>query len=121
MICVDKICNELKNSNQEWEKFGTPMSTFRGFINSDKNMTKLYDALKLNTYIFSEKFIHRLIIWSFAKEKILNKPVFGNGWSKHLGEQTSVIDINNQILPAIPLHPHNGVMQIWLELGFLVY
>ena len=55
LICIDEICHEKKNSNQEWEKYGTPMATFRGFLHSDKNISKLYDVLTYNKNYYISK------------------------------------------------------------------
>ena len=77
----------------------------------------------LNYYILilETKIIHRRVIWSFSKEKILEKPLFGHGIfsSRNLGDQYKIINSNNKMLPAIPLHPHNSILQIWLELGVI--
>ena len=73
-----------------------------------------YYLLKLES-----KIIHRRVIWSFSKQKILERPLFGHGIfsSRDIGDQYKILDNVNQILPAIPLHPHNNILQIWLELG----
>ncbi|WP_269716665.1 O-antigen ligase family protein [Caulobacter sp. NIBR2454] len=50
----------------------------------------------------------RLDIWAFTAAKILERP--GQGWG---------FDASRTFDPAIPLHPHNGALQLWLELGAL--
>lgn len=70
---------------------------------------------------------HRVEIWHFAAEKIALKPLLGWGFdaSRHIdGGQTQFVleqpDGSELIYPGIgllPLHPHNGVLQVWLELG----
>jgi O-antigen ligase len=73
---------------------------------------------------------HRLEIWSFVAERIRQRPVTGWGLdaARRLpGGTTPVvihhcdeagrpdrIALSNQ---ALPLHPHNAVLQVWLELG----
>jgi O-antigen ligase len=73
---------------------------------------------------------HRLEIWSFVAERIRQRPVTGWGLdaARRLpGGTTPVIihhcdeahrpdgiALSNQTLP---LHPHNAVLQVWLELG----
>ena len=73
---------------------------------------------------------HRLEIWSFVAERIGQHPVTGWGLdaARRLpGGTTPVvihrcdeagrsdgIALSNQ---ALPLHPHNAVLQVWLELG----
>lgn len=79
---------------------------------------------------------HRVAIWQFAAERIVEKPLTGWGLesSRHFQERyatpfpetyrksiapdqlvdATVAYFSSQILP---LHPHNGFLQIWLELG----
>ena len=73
---------------------------------------------------------HRLEIWSFVAERIWQRPIAGWGLdaARRLpGGTTPVIihhcdeadrpdgiALSNQ---ALPLHPHNAVLQVWLELG----
>ena len=56
-----------------------------------------------------------------TKEKILEKPLFGHGIfsSRVIGDQHKIINNQNKMLSAIPLHPHNSILQVWLELGFI--
>ncbi len=62
---------------------------------------------------------HRVEIWHFAAEKTLERPLFGYGFnaSRYVPNGDAV----SQFLPPgqslIPLHPHDGFLQIWLELG----
>lgn len=65
---------------------------------------------------------HRLSIWQFASTKIADKPL--GGWG--LGtvrlipggqENVSVLGRAGERAPAIPLHPHSGLLQIWVETG----
>ncbi|MDG2523088.1 O-antigen ligase family protein [Caulobacter segnis] len=48
----------------------------------------------------------RLDIWAFSAAKVLEKPALGWGF-----------DASRTFDPAIPLHPHNAALQLWLELG----
>lgn len=69
----------------------------------------------------------RLVIWQYAADKILDRPLTGHGirTSRALNEETEPIwfvyrdngKIEKGNTKAIPLHPHNGVIQMWLELG----
>lgn len=71
--------------------------------------------------------IHRLYIWRFCAERIAEKPLFGWGFeaSRTLpGGKTTVTDLAPSLpsdifgaMELLPLHPHNGPLQIWLELG----
>lgn len=48
----------------------------------------------------------RLDIWQFAADRILEHPFMGWG-----------LDASRVFSPDIQLHPHNGALQLWLELG----
>lgn len=48
----------------------------------------------------------RLQIWSFAIDRIAEHPLIGWG-----------LDASRAFPEAIPLHTHNGALQLWLELG----
>lgn len=73
---------------------------------------------------------HRVTIWEFTARHIVERPVLGWGMeaSRSMpggddeiqvwryaadGSRTSI----GQIEAQLPLHPHNGILQIWLELG----
>ena len=70
--------------------------------------------------------IHRLEIWEFTNNHIRERPWTGlgfNGSRQAPGGAERYILRNNdgQMIgqgDRLPLHPHNGAMQIWLELGF---
>jgi len=69
---------------------------------------------------------HRLAIWRFASDRIAEKPILGWGMDASRampgGHETAQAYMN---LPAdinltgevMPLHPHNALLQWWLELG----
>jgi O-antigen ligase len=59
---------------------------------------------------------HRLLIWSFAGERIAERPV--TGWG--LDSSRAIPGGDDPIRPGepwMPLHPHNAALQVWLELG----
>lgn len=66
---------------------------------------------------------HRLTIWGFTAKRIMEKPILGWGMDSARslpgGEDISVIWVGAQEVPEqlLPLHPHNAVLQWWLELG----
>lgn len=62
---------------------------------------------------------HRVEIWHFAAEKVLARPVLGYGFnaSRHVPNGDAVSAFLDPGKPIIPLHPHDGFLQIWLELG----
>jgi O-antigen ligase len=62
---------------------------------------------------------HRMEIWDFAARKTLDRPLFGHGFDSSRsvpndGEVSQFLGVGH---PIIPLHPHNGFLQVWLELG----
>jgi len=62
----------------------------------------------------------RVQIWNFTAERILERPLFGWGLDAadvmpNFGE-VSQLPWQEQIIPN---HPHNGALQLWLELGLV--
>ena len=68
---------------------------------------------------------HRLPIWEFTADRVIDKPIFGWGLDAARaipgGRETFdvLVNIDGDTTPGeyLPLHPHNGFLQIWLELG----
>jgi exopolysaccharide production protein ExoQ len=74
--------------------------------------------------------LHRLEIWGFVAEHIEQRPIAGWGLDAarrlpggtapviirrcDAARQPDGIALSSEILP---LHPHNGILQVWLELG----
>ena len=59
----------------------------------------------------------RLGIWQEASRLIAEAPVFGHGFdSTRVLAKTAPL-IAGTPWPSLPLHTHNGLLQIWLELG----
>jgi exopolysaccharide production protein ExoQ len=59
---------------------------------------------------------HRLLIWSFAGDRIAEHPLVGWG----LDSSRALPGGRDPIRPGetwLPLHPHNAPLQLWLELG----
>jgi exopolysaccharide production protein ExoQ len=59
---------------------------------------------------------HRLLIWSFAGDRIAEQPLVGWG----LDASRAIPGGQDPIRPGeawLPLHPHNAPLQLWLELG----
>jgi O-antigen ligase len=80
--------------------------------------------------------VHRLVIWDFTAARIAEKPI--TGWGLEASRampgggarpDAATLDRLNIKAPAqrdflamphvqvMPLHPHNGALQLWLELG----
>lgn len=67
--------------------------------------------------------VYRMYIWDFVADKIAEKPLlgWGIGASKRLGTDTEGILTDHrfgELGEPIPGHPHNAILQIWLEFGF---
>ena len=60
---------------------------------------------------------HRVKIWDFTANKILDRPMLGWGFnsSRYLAEKKD----KSKYGSSLQLHPHNGVLEIWLELGII--
>jgi len=67
--------------------------------------------------------VYRLYIWDFVAGKIAEKPFsgWGAGASKRVGTDAAGILTDprfGEFGEPIPIHPHNAVLQVWLEFGF---
>jgi O-antigen ligase len=65
---------------------------------------------------FKDSAGHRLLIWSFAGDRIAERPF--TGWG--LDSSRAIPGGADEIRPGqnwLPLHPHNAALQVWLELG----
>ena len=65
---------------------------------------------------------HRLFIWDFSMKKISKNPfkMVGLNSSRKIDpEHKNFIKYNEIILPLMPLHPHNNLIQITLETGII--
>ncbi len=79
----------------------------------------------------SKSAAHRILIWKNANRLIDDHPIFGYGLatSKAIYGPDSVMENNfipdvpglrwTNLSEPIPLHPHNAILQIWLELGVI--
>ena len=69
---------------------------------------------------------HRLAIWHFASQRSDARPLLGWGLdaSRNIGSG-SVVGVKDapklsaRAAEALPLHPHNATLQVWLELGLV--
>ena len=59
---------------------------------------------------------HRLAVWQFVADRLAEKPVLGWGLdaSRNLPGADSPIYLEGGLMP---LHPHNAILQVWVELG----
>ena len=61
---------------------------------------------------------HRIYIWGFVADRIAEHPFQGWGFdSSRNMPNFGVQSFKQQPGQVMPLHPHNAVLQIWLELG----
>ena len=87
-------------------------------------------APALDDYLLASEIVeqglnHRLLMWEFAADRLLERPWFGWGLdaSRNLPGGNTVVEIlvnrNGDLYPGelMPLHPHNALLQFWIELG----
>jgi O-antigen ligase len=59
---------------------------------------------------------HRLLIWQFAADRATDRPILG--WGLDSSRAIPGGHENPRGYPErLPLHPHNAILQVWLELG----
>jgi O-antigen ligase len=91
---------------------------------TDENIHRFNEKLHIYSYV------HRLYIWQYTANKITERPLlgFGMGSSPNDSIGGAVVDwpythpdgrIEMIHSKQIPLHPHNAILQWWLELGFV--
>jgi exopolysaccharide production protein ExoQ len=61
---------------------------------------------------------HRAEIWSFVSGRIAERPLLGWGLDS-ARDMPGGKDLITPGAEKLPLHPHNGMLQLWLELGAL--
>ena len=87
-------------------------------------LTPIVTELIRNLGISEFSLLHRMAIWEFASERLLTQPIVGWGLDASRavgsGQMVSVDDAPNlgaRTVEVLPLHPHNALIQAWLELG----
>jgi len=90
------------------------------FIGTIPAMEYLYSLNLIDRGGLPFSFVHRIEIWHFASNLALQQPLLGWGLdsSRSLAERVFV-SRGGYEFPVLPLHPHNAILQIWLELGFV--
>lgn len=75
---------------------------------------------------FSPSLMHRMQIWTFGKDRISEKPLFGWGLDADRvmpggHDPVTIAHCSTGVVMAVgeslPLHPHNGPLQIWINFG----
>lgn len=59
----------------------------------------------------------RFATWFHVAKLSMQQPVLGHGFGASRDFSATNEKLPGSILDAIPLHPHNGPLQVWLELG----
>ncbi len=71
----------------------------------------------LPVFLDSASVPHRIEVWSFISDQIMDKPFFGHG------VEATRFFYSDERLPLAKvhsvLHPHNAVLQIWVEFGLM--
>ncbi len=69
-----------------------------------------------STGSFERSIRHRLQIWAFVAERAQEHPYLGWGLdaSRRIPGGNELTSLGAE---KLPLHPHNGILQVWLELG----
>jgi O-antigen ligase len=119
----------------QWPK-GTPRVLATGIVLTivlvplaARSLPNDIDALWRREIPIPSSSFHRLVIWRFAADRIFEHPVLGWGFdssraipganrmfsTRRINSRTGEEEFNSGAM--LPLHPHNGVLQIWLELG----
>jgi len=62
--------------------------------------------------------VWRIEIWTFASETVWQSPWFGHGLDASRNFQAD-IEIPGYEVSALPLHPHNAALHVWLETGLV--
>jgi exopolysaccharide production protein ExoQ len=85
------------------------------------NETENLELKITNNILLPSSAVHRIKIWEFAAKKISERPLLGWGMnsSKHFSDGKNIIysASGRRLGEALPLHPHNTILQIWVELG----
>ncbi|MGJ3258561.1 MAG: O-antigen ligase family protein [Rhodospirillales bacterium] len=59
---------------------------------------------------------HRYLIWRFAADRAAERPFLGWGFNASRSLPGGH-ELTGERAELLPLHPHNAVLQVWLELG----
>jgi O-antigen ligase len=88
-----------------------------------KAVTAGAETARLDQGLLKGSAAHRLVIWRFTSSKILERPVLGYGLRAGRkvpgGERSVMLSQGDRLVKrrVFSLHPHNGPLEWWLELG----
>ncbi len=79
----------------------------------------LIDSALLSLNLDDFTLRHRFAIWEFAATRTMEQPIFGwgLGTSRVLPGTDGIAGQLGGGAETLPLHPHNALLQLWLELG----
>ncbi len=123
MVCLLKWDGVAIRRVMTWGLFAVVLSTpwSAPFVLdriSDNVVTRTADGQVVKASQALGSIVHRYEIWQFVADKAEEKPVSGWGFnsSRSMPGGDEELDTGKE---RLPLHPHNGVLQIWLELGYI--
>ncbi|WP_299615448.1 O-antigen ligase [Pelagibius sp.] len=91
-----------------------------GALLAGPGFAKLMKAAELDQASYlSETANYRVHIWDFVADRILERPLFGWGFDSSPSIPTEGVTPFRADKNVIPSHPHNGPLQILLELGYV--
>ena len=65
-----------------------------------------------------DSWVQRLFIWARAGDEIAAHPFGGGvGYARYLSRPIIPVEISGVELNTMPLHPHNMILHVWMELG----
>ena len=103
----------------KWVRRALSLATVLGFVLIVPLAIFAYEHGGTTSHWLKHSAQHRVEIWHFAAQRTLEQPLFGYGFNASRFVPNG--DAISQFLPPgqslIPLHPHDGFLQIWLELG----
>ncbi|MEP1229921.1 MAG: O-antigen ligase family protein [Litorimonas sp.] len=85
-----------------------PLTGFLSGLLSDEQLAELPLSVE-----------HRLRMWAYAWERILENPWLGNGFDASRSYQDTFISKEGYEIVIVSLHTHNAPVQIWLEIGMI--
>ena len=64
---------------------------------------------------------HRLFIWNFVANKAAKRALLGYGFnsSRNVVTNENLVRYRGYEWSTLPMHPHNNILQIWLEMGII--
>ena len=102
-----------------WVRRLLALTTVLAFILIVPLAIAAYDAGGTTSHWLKHSAQHRVEIWHFVAERVLERPLLGFGFNASRfvpnGDAVSAFLPPGQSL--IPLHPHDAILQVWLELG----